>query len=533
MRSVFTLLFALLYVLPGFAQSILSSSNLPIVVINTNGQDIPDDPKISADMGIIYNGEGQRNNLTDPFNEYNGKIAIEIRGQSSQMFPMKSYSVDLKKASGSSLDQALLGMPAESDWVLYAPYTDKTLMRNVLAYTLAAKTGHWAPRCRYVELVLNGDYRGVYVLLEKIKRGKNRVDIPKIAATDLSGDALTGGYIFSLDKDPDGWYSTPSNRQFSYVYPKLADIKDEQAAYLKSYVDAFEAALSASNYQDPENGVRKYADLASFIDYFIVNEVSRNVDGYRLSTFFHKNRESAGGKIMAGPVWDYDLAFRNAGYCDGWRTDGWAYKFNTVCPSDPAGLIPFWWDRFMTDTAFVSALRCRWNQTRASFLADNEMNRLVDSVATVVEEARQRHFQRWPILGQYVWPNPDPIPTSYAEELTTLKSWLKDRLAWIDNNLPDKGASASWPADQSGSFVFKILQNPVGNQVVYQVQAREAQQLDLAVYDMTGRLVARQTIRMTKGSIQGQIPANWQKGIYQLRMRNAVGETSLRRIMKR
>ncbi|HQD10501.1 MAG TPA: CotH kinase family protein, partial [Flavihumibacter sp.] len=270
MRSVFTLLFALLYVLPGFAQFILSSSNLPIVVINTNGQDIPDDPKISADMGIIYNGEGQRNNLTDPFNEYNGKIAIEIRGQSSQMFPMKSYSVDLKKASGSSLDQALLGMPAESDWVLYAPYTDKTLMRNVLAYTLAAKTGHWAPRCRYVELVLNGDYRGVYVLLEKIKRGKNRVDIPKIAATDLSGDALTGGYIFSLDKDPDGWYSTPSNRQFSYVYPKLADIKDEQAAYLKSYVDAFEAALSASNYQDPENGVRKYADLASFIDYFIV-----------------------------------------------------------------------------------------------------------------------------------------------------------------------------------------------------------------------------------------------------------------------
>ena len=299
MRSVFTLLFALLYVLPGFAQSILSSSNLPIVVINTNGQDIPDDPKISADMGIIYNGEGQRNKLTDPFNEYNGKIAIEIRGQSSQMFPMKSYSVDLKKASGSSLDQALLGMPAESDWVLYAPYTDKTLMRNVLAYTLAAKTGHWAPRCRYVELVLNGDYRGVYVLLEKIKRGKNRVDIPKIAATDLSGDALTGGYIFSLDKDPDGLYSTPSNRQFSYVYPKLADIKDEQAAYLKSYVDAFEAALSASNYQDPENGVRKYADLASFIDYFIVNEVSRNVDGYRLSTFFHKNRESAGGKIMA------------------------------------------------------------------------------------------------------------------------------------------------------------------------------------------------------------------------------------------
>ncbi|MEY2639706.1 MAG: hypothetical protein RIR90_1188, partial [Bacteroidota bacterium] len=110
----------------------LSSSNLPIIVINTGGQTIPDDPKVMADMGIIYNGEGKRNAVTDLFNHYSGKVGIEIRGQSSQQFPMKSYSIELWDNSGKSVDKSLFGLPKESDWVLYAPYTDKTLMRNFL-----------------------------------------------------------------------------------------------------------------------------------------------------------------------------------------------------------------------------------------------------------------------------------------------------------------------------------------------------------------------------------------------------------------
>ena len=161
-----------------YAQS-FTSSNLPIVVINTNGQDIPDDPKIEADMGIIYNGPGVRNNLTDPFNDYNGKIGIEIRGQSSQMFPMKSYGVELHNNDGNSIDASILGMPEESDWVLYAPYTDKILMRNVLAYTLSTQMGHWAARCHFVEMFRNGEDNGCYGLMEKIKLGRGRVDIAK------------------------------------------------------------------------------------------------------------------------------------------------------------------------------------------------------------------------------------------------------------------------------------------------------------------------------------------------------------------
>ena len=323
MLSKFFLLLTLNWILTASAvigQVNFTSSNLPIIVLNTNGQQIPDDPKIDAEMGIIYNGTGQRNQVTDPFNHYNGKIGIEIRGQSSQMFPMKSYSLELREADGSSNDQSLFGLPKESDWVLYAPYTDKTLMRNFLAYTMSRELGHWSANCRYVEVILNDTYIGIYIFMERIKRNKGRVNIPKMEKTDESGDAVTGGYIFSLDKEPNGWFSKfsppnasgPGKPQFSYVYPKPEDINNAQKDYIKSYVDSFETVLNGPNFQDPVNGTRYFADLPSFMDYFIVNEISRNVDGYRLSSFFYKDRKSNNGKIVAGPVWDYDLAFRNA-----------------------------------------------------------------------------------------------------------------------------------------------------------------------------------------------------------------------------
>ncbi|MBK8090090.1 MAG: CotH kinase family protein, partial [Chitinophagaceae bacterium] len=430
----------------------LSSSNLPIISINTNGQTIADEPKISADMGIIYNGSN-RNNITDAFNHYNGKIGIEIRGQSSQMFPMKSYSIELQDATGNSVDKSLFGLPKESDWVLYAPYTDKTLMRNFLAYTMSREMGHWASNCRYVEVILNGQYIGIYVFMEKIKRGSGRVNISKIAATDITGDAVTGGYLFSIDKEADGWYSdyTPPNGtanqqiRYSYIYPKITAIVPQQQSYLVSYVDSFETALYNSTDPKKANEWRKFADEASFIDFFIVNELSRNVDGYRLSSYFYKDRASKNGKIIAGPVWDYDLAFRNANYCNGSDTSGWAYNFNSTCPQD-FWLNPFWWKNFMQDKTFQSNLRCRWKQVRATSLSLSRINTLIDSVYTLTEEARQRHFQKWPTLGQYVWPNPQPIAFTYNTEIIYLKEWIAARLGWIDRYLPNEGICYDYPA---------------------------------------------------------------------------------------
>jgi hypothetical protein len=541
MKQLFSIVIGLAIGGAGVAQT-LTSSNLPIIVINTNGQVIPDDPKITADMGIIFNGENVRNNMTDPFNHYNGKIGIEIRGQSSQMFPMKSYSLELRNTAGGSVDQSLFGMPKEADWVLYAPYTDKTLMRNFLAYTLSNELGHWAAHCRFVEVVINGDYKGIYVFMERIKRGSGRVNIAKLNTTDVTGDAVTGGYIFSLDKEPDGWFSSfvapgstnQNKRQFSYVYPKPENIVQAQKDYIKSYVDSFEFALAGRDYQDKINGVRKFADLNSFIDYFIVNEVSRNVDGYRLSTYLYKDRNSRDRKIYAGPVWDYDLAFRNANYCDGSNTTGWAYQFNFVCPGDGAGLIPFWWERLMNDTAFTSDLRCRWKEKRQNTISLSHLNHLIDSVVTLTAEARARHFQRWLVLGQYVWPNPQPIATSYAGEINYLKEWLSNRLNWIDNNLQNTGKCEDWPATLAGTLQVNVYPNPTNGDGTIRIRSKTTQQVYLHVYDATGRLVHSQSINAVPVSsyITLEKMKAWQAGIYYFIFENRDGEKIRTPVMK-
>lgn len=529
--------------LAAFSQ-VLTSSNLPIITINTNGQTIPNDPKITADMGIIYNGNGARNNITDPQNHYSGKIGIEIRGQSSQMFPMKSYSIELRDAAGKSQEKSLFGLPKEADWVLYAPYTDKTLMRNFLAYTMTNEMGRWAAHCRFAEVVLNGEYIGIYVFMERIKRGSGRLNIAKMGSSDITGDAVTGGYIFSLDKEPNGWFSsfatpnstTAATRQYSYVYPKPENIVQQQKDYLKSFVDSFENAVHSQNFQDPVNGVRKFADISSFVDYFIVNELSRNVDGYRLSSYFYKDRNSLNSKIFAGPVWDYDLAFRNADYCDGSNITGWAYRFNYVCPGDGAGLIPFYWYKLVEkDSAFRGQLRCRWKNLKQSSLSEQRINFLIDSVANLTSEARQRHFQKWPVLGQYVWPNPQPIPTSYEGEVAALKEWVHNRLFWLDNNMPNEGACEDWPANFVETMKVEIFPNPAGEtNLTIKIKVKSEQPVTLQVTDAMGRLMHSQRINAMPATnyITNINSAAWAKGLYFFRFSNTTGEKIITKVIR-
>jgi hypothetical protein len=521
-----------------------TSSNLPIVVINTNGGTILDDPKIMADMGIIYNGAGMRNNTTDPFNHFSGKVGIEFRGKSSQQFPMKSFAVELWDAAGASVNKSLLGMPSESDWILYAPYTDKTLMRNMLTYALSNEMGHWASHTRYVEVLLNNNYIGVYVLMEKIKRGSGRVDIPKLKPTDISGDALTGGYIFKIDKaDPgeDGWNSKllpnhPGNTQqirFLYEYPKTADIVQPQKTYLHDYVDSFETALNSTSFSDTAIGFRKFADVNSFIDYFISNELSRNVDGYRLSSYFYKDKKTKGGKIIAGPVWDYDLGYRNANYCEGSTISGWSYQFNNVCNND-AWLVPFWWERFMQDQRFKASLYCRWKQLRQTSLSNQHINFIIDSVNNLLAEAQQRHFQRWPILGQYIWPNMQPIPASYAEEITMLKQWLAGRIDWIDNNINPTGPCYNWPADAKGSMLIKLYPNPFKNELHLQLRSQKDQSIILRITNGMGQVVYKTMLPLLTGSNDiSNLPfSTWSSGWYHFYFSNQEGEKITEKIIK-
>lgn len=477
-----------------------TSSNLPIVVINTHGLTIPDEPKITADMGVIYNGPNQRNFLTDPFNHYYNKIGIEVRGSSSQMFPKKQYGVETRDAQGNDLDVALLGLPEESDWVLSASYSDKTLMRNVLAYQLANDLGHYASRTRYCEVVLNGDYQGVYVLMEKIKRDKNRVNVTKMSASDIAGDALTGGYIFKIDKvegsDTQGWYSQylpyPGAWQriyYQYDYPDEEDIVPEQRAYLQNYLLAFESVMARADYADPQHGYPHWLDVDSFVDYFLLQEAARNVDGYRLSAFMHKDRASKDPKIKMGPLWDFDLAFGNADYYDGAKISGWQIDFPR---RGDAFQLPFWWQKLMQDSNFVRLLQPRWEALRQHVLAVPRVWSFIDSVANYLEEAQTRNFQRWPILGTYVWPNAY-IGQNYNAEVRYLKNWLEMRMLWMDTRMPGHEGTAVFDAPTARPEQFALAQNypnPAQPATTIAFQLAQAAFVTLKIFDVVGREVA-------------------------------------------
>lgn len=424
---------------------LFSGSNLPIVVINTNGQTIPDDPKIICNMGIVDNGPGQRNHLSDPYNGYNGKIGIEVRGSSSQMFPKKSYGFETRKPDGvTDTNVALLGMPSEHDWILSANYTDKTFCRNVLLYQLSTEMGHYAVRTRYVDVVLNGEYIGIYVLMESIKRDGDRVDIDRLHPWENATPDITGGYILKVDKTTGsggaGWTSSyppinHPNGQTTYIqydYPDPDSISLQQKAYIQAYVDSFEDALSSSTFMDPINGYQRYIGNGSWIDYFFCNELSKNVDGYRISSYLYKDKNKT---LKAGPVWDYDIAWGNANYCSGSDTTGWAYLF--PCTGD-GYQVPFWWQRLMQDTNYTNQMKCRWQDYRRQVLSQQHIFTIIDSITTVINESKDWNFTVWPILGQYVWPNPSPYPATYAGEIQNLKNWVTRRLAWLDANLPGR-----------------------------------------------------------------------------------------------
>ena len=416
---------------------ILTTSNLPIVVINTNGQNIVDDPRIICDMGIIDNGSGVINSINDFFNDYDGKISIEYRGSSSQSFPKKSYALETQDINGDNNNVSLLGMPVENDWVLYAPYSDKSLMRNVLTFNLGRKMSNYSPRTVYCELVVNGHYKGVYVLMEKIKRDNDRVDIARLDSNDIAGDSLTGGYIIKIDKytgtGGSDWLSDFPNISggplyIQYHYPEASVMLPEQLDYIEHYVDSFEYALNGSNFSDTSIGYSKYIDVNSFIDLYIINELSKNIDGYRLSTYIYKDRDDNGGKLTMGPFWDYNLAFGNADYCDAGLTSGW--EVNSGC----GDYNPFWFERLLEDTIYQNRLKCRWEYLRDRSFHEDSIFDFIDSIALYLNDAQQRNFQKWDILGAYVWPN-FYIGNTYQDELIFIKTWLSGRLDWIDNNI--------------------------------------------------------------------------------------------------
>jgi len=470
---------------------VFTSSNLPILVINTHGLPIVDEPRVFVDMGIIDNGPGQRNKINDPYNGYCGKINIELRGSSTLWFPKKSYLFETQDSFGLNNNVSLLGMPAENDWILYAPYSDKSLIRNVVTYDLGNRMGNWAPRCRFCELILNGDYSGVYVLMEKIKRDNNRLNIATLLETDISGNELTGGYIIRIDKTDQpgivGWTSYPNPAPsypdytplfFQYYYPKPEDLMPQQAAYIQDFILQLENTLSRSGFTDPLYGYRKYIDAGSVIDHFIMRELSKEIDSYRFSTFMYKEKDSDGGRLHLGPIWDFNLGYGNVNYGDAeraWEPDGWIYdKWSRI----------YWWKRLFEDPLVINRLKCRWEELRQGPFHTDTVTALIDSLVVSLQEGQVRNFNKWKILGTYVWPNYF-IGDTWEEEITFFTNWITTRLTWMDANM----LGTCNPTGVDGSYnlaEIDVYPNPFDLEVRFSINTPESGRIRIRIYNVLG-----------------------------------------------
>ena len=388
--------------------------------------------------------------------------------------------------------------------------------------------------------MINEDYQGVYVLMERIKRDNDRVDIATLQPEDLESDQLTGGYIVRIDKGPnDGWeskynaYNSDYKIFYQYYYPGEFDIQPQQKAYISGYFDDFEDAIASPTFENNQGKhYLEYIDLRSFVDNFLLNELSKNVDAYRLSTYFHKNRDSKGGKIKAGPLWDFNLAFANGDYCGGDDITGWEY-YQCV------GSSPFWWDVMLQDEGFKNALRCRWDQLRQTTLHTDSINTYLDSMAMYLSEAQDRNFQRWPTLGIYVWPNSwfYAQATSHIEILGHMKKWIADRSLWLDENIPGVAFECQlYESPVTGHITSIRDTGVVKNYVrVYPNPVKDAIHIDsnsiireVSISNVTGQLVLKKM--PNSNSIQIDIHPVLQKGVYLVSIKT-VSKVETRKIL--
>ncbi|MCX6320472.1 MAG: CotH kinase family protein [Bacteroidia bacterium] len=431
-----------------------TDSNLPIVILNTDGGvEIRDTPRVLATMKIIYRGTGVRNYLTDQntpaYLNYNGRIDIEIRGSSSQVLAKKQYGLSTKKTDNiSNNNVSLLGLPSENDWILNGLAFDPSLIRDYLCYNLSRMIGEYASRTVFCELMLNGVYKGLYVLQEKIKQGSDRVNISKITSEDNTFPNVTGGYITKADKttggDPIAWtmssYIGTNDVAFIHELPKPENVTTFQNTYIQSEFEKLSSTVSTGNVSF-ENGYPSVIDIPSFVDYMILNELSANVDAYQFSTFYHKDRN---GKLRAGPIWDMNLTYGNDLFIWGFdrsKTNTWQFS-----NGDNEG--PRFWRDLFNNPEFRCYLSKRWNQLiqPGQPLNISSIESFIDQTVATISEAAVRENALWGTVGNH--PN----------EIIKLKAFLNQRIPWMTTLI---GPSSNCSDVGTPSLVItKIMYNP-------------------------------------------------------------------------
>jgi hypothetical protein len=418
------------------------NSNLPLIILDETDGPITSGGRSGTHFALIDRDQDGRARLSGPVTLYSRALA-NVRGSSSQQFPKKMFGIHLVDDEGGNRKESLLGMPEEHNWVLYAPYSDKSLMRNTIAYGMSNDIGRYAPRTRFVELFLHqgsglvtwAHYHGVYVLVERIKWGDGRVDIARLSPADNAEPEISGGYILKKDRLNPGEQGLRTSRgtHLAYVRPNEREITANQRKWLIDYLNRLENALFGPGFADPQAGYAAFLDADSFIDLHLITELCKEIDGYRLSTFMHKDR---GGKLAKGPLWDFNLSLGNANYLDGWRPQGWYYP---LISQDQ--YLHGWYTRLFQDPESRMRYVDRWFALRREAFATERLLGIIDGYAALLNESQARNFARWPVLGRYIWPNWF-IATTYRQEIDWMKDWLVQRLTWMDSQIAVEFAAA-------------------------------------------------------------------------------------------
>ena len=420
-RHIILSFFALLALSTANAQD-FTSSNLPIIVINTYSNEINNENPVRATMKIIYNEDNRTNYLSDTSDfrtlNYNGDIEIKIRGNTSQYPPKKPYKIHTIHANNENNNVSLLGLPPENDWILNNIPYEPSYIRDFISYGLSEKIGNYAPRCRYCEVVIDGNYKGLYVFTEKLKADKSRIDIQNQKSTDSQDYGCA--YIFKADREEMSWqdeaYHNSPNYPIIYTIrqPDAEHITQEQTDYIRNYYFNF-TELAYTQNQAIDVGFPALIDIPSFIDFMIIGEFSSNVDIYQLSTFFHKDIQ---GKLRAGPVWDFNLTFGND--IQNYRSIYNVWQFSNYNNEG---------SKFWTDLFNNSTYRChfskRWHELTAEGQPLNYENvcSFIDETQSSIAEAVPRDCARWQTINHQ------------ASNIDSMKNWIQKRIEWMNNHI--------------------------------------------------------------------------------------------------
>ena len=390
--------------------------NLPVVRINTVGSAPILDKKNYVDGTITISDP---ENIYSVISTYTADMGIRGRGNSTWGFPKKPWKVKLDKAV------SVLGMPADKEWALLANYTDRTLIRNVVAMKLSEICGFsWTPRMRHVEVYLNEAYQGVYTLCEHKKVSADRINIDVAGEGDDTGEAVTGGYYIEIEAALDNPVNWRTGMGVPLMFSEPEEPSEAQEAYVKQLFNDFEASLYSEHLADPEKGYQAYIDVDSFIDYYIVQELTKNIDGNLFkSAFVTKER---GKKLEMYHLWDFDLTLGNCGYHHSSIGSGpenfWIRDVDSYSqPGDN------WFNRMMKDPAFVQRLKDRWNKLKPSF---ETIPAFIDEQAKILEKAQKSNFEVWNINDSIGWVMM-PSLGSYEKEVEYLRKFYTARLNWL------------------------------------------------------------------------------------------------------